>query len=130
VVGRARHTRLGVCCHPGGRCNKRHTYQLGGGGCGAVEYGLPRAAPHRAPAEALGLPCWEEVSPLGGGSHVWQPEWLAPPEAFVQRLARQTQQASSYALIAVGVPQCGGNQGVFGLFQGGEWLRIPRTLGG
>ncbi len=61
---------------------------------------------------------------------LWQPSGrLAPPETFIQRLARHAQQARGHALIAVGVPQRGGNQSVFGLFQGGEGLRGPRTAG-
>jgi len=47
---------------------------------------------------------------------MWQPKRLTPSEAFVQRLTRQAQQASGYALIAVSVPQGGGNQSVFSLF--------------
>ena len=48
--------------------------------------------------------------PSGGGSRGWQPgERWAPPQAFIQGLARHPQQARGYALIARSVPQGCGN---------------------
>src|SRR5215831_5483572 len=96
--------------------------------------GGSRTRPHprrtRATAETPWRPCWGAVPCPGGSSHVRQPrEGLAPPQTFIQRLARHAQQASGHALIAVGVPQGGGNQGIFGLFQSRKGLCIPRTLG-
>src|SRR5262245_49525664 len=74
---------------------------------------------------------WPRGTARGGGSGGGQPsERLASPEAFIQRLARYTQQAGGHALIAIGMPQRRGNQRVFGLFQGGEGLCGPRMLGG
>ena len=90
---------------------------------------MPVSRPFCSPRRAADMA--QLGTALGGGSRRWQPrERVAPPQAFIQGLARHTQQARGHALIAVGVPQRRGNQGLFGLFQGGEGLRVPRTLGG
>jgi hypothetical protein len=58
-----------------------------------------------------------------------QPSRSAPSEAFIQRLARQPKQARSHALIAGGLPQGGGHQGLFGLVQGVGGAPRPTDVG-
>jgi len=73
------------------------------GRCGG--WSPPTLRRTRATADAPWRPCWGATPYPGRRSRVGQlGEGLAPPQPFIQRLARHPQQARRHPLIAGGVP--------------------------